>query len=238
MSKSQGMLPSVKIKDKQVQAHSYAQTWAPCVSCVSWARVSLTWPCCGRVLLGVCGVWGCPGVEGRAGEPTTCVGAPLLTAFDTGVPRMIWVTTCWPWPKAQKLEKTSKTGTTATNRAQNDNRIKEGSEHQQLGVLCNWQRRIPCWTIRGVRMMVFPKVVVCWRGERTTVIPGRTGVPGAVACRKGKKINSNKFLVWPEVAQNNIIFRRWSPFTNYNSDYFVNYLVNIFIVIVQIAMRF
>lgn len=31
-------------------------------------------------------------------------------------------------------------------------------------------------------MMVFPKAVVCWRGERTTVIPGRRGVPAVVTC--------------------------------------------------------
>lgn len=166
-------------------AKKYVQTWAPCVSCVSWARVSLTWPCCGRVVLGACGVWGCPGVEGRGGEPTTCAGELLLTAFDTGVPRMIWVTTCWLWPE-RRLEKISKNRTT-TNRARNAKRT-----CNLLGVACKqiWHKRIPCWTIRGVRMMVLPKVVACWRGERTTVIPGRTGVPAVVAYRGGNHHSS------------------------------------------------
>ena len=68
-------------------------TWAPCVSCVSWAKVSLTWPCWGR------GVWVSGATEvgawgagtGAGGAGTSTVGAEA--GLEADWPR--WVT--WPW---------------------------------------------------------------------------------------------------------------------------------------------
>lgn len=74
----------------------------PCVSCVSWAIVSFTCPCCGR---GGCGA-GCGWICWGGVPELVTVFCPALveavlvleTAVETGWPLMIWVTTCCVWP--------------------------------------------------------------------------------------------------------------------------------------------
>lgn len=80
----------------------------PCVSWVSWAIVSFTWPCWGRGGgAGVCGWTGWGAVP-----ELVMVFCPLLeeavlvleTAVETGWPLIIWVTTCCVWPVREVFE--------------------------------------------------------------------------------------------------------------------------------------
>lgn len=89
--------------------HFFVSPSLTCVSWVSCARVSLTWPCpCARGVPG--GVWpvACPAAVGLAAPwpVTVATGLAPDIAVETAWPRMICVTTCWPpWPGTERCGK-------------------------------------------------------------------------------------------------------------------------------------